>query len=108
MLHRSVQHDAFRRQHARLGAWFAENPPAATGRGAFAALAADLKAAAAARTVGGGRTRINYEVPGTRSLFTSTARGRAAGGALPRGIAGAQSRVGACRSLGRNARGLSG
>ena len=44
---------------------------------AFAALAADLAAAAEARTIGRVGTRINYEIPGTRSLFTSGRRARA-------------------------------
>jgi putative spermidine/putrescine transport system permease protein len=75
MLHRSVHNDAFSANMPALGAWFAANPaPAVPDEAAFAALAADLRAAAAARTIGTVATRINYEVSGTRSLFTSSAR----------------------------------
>ena len=40
----------------------------------FAALAADMATARADRTIGRAATRINYEMPGTRSLFVRTAR----------------------------------
>jgi putative spermidine/putrescine transport system permease protein len=40
----------------------------------FGALVADLKTARADRTIGRAATRVNQELPGTRSLFTSTAR----------------------------------
>jgi putative spermidine/putrescine transport system permease protein len=75
MLHRSVYNDGFAANMPQLTAWFAATP-----RGtdpdevAFAALAADLKSAAAARTVAIAGTRVNYEMPGTRSLFTSGGR----------------------------------
>ena len=75
MLHRSVYNDGFAAHMPQLTAWFAATP-----RGtdpdevAFAALAADLKSAAAARTVAIAGTRVNYEMPGTRSLFTSGGR----------------------------------
>ncbi len=78
MLHRSVHNDAFSAHMPALGAWFAANPRGtAPDEAAFAALAEDLRAAAAARSIGTVGTRINYEVPGTRSLFTSTARNAA-------------------------------
>lgn len=44
---------------------------------AFAALAAGIAHAQTLRAAGAVGTRINYEVPGTRSLFTSTARNAA-------------------------------
>ncbi|MCU0910205.1 MAG: ABC transporter permease [Rhodobacteraceae bacterium] len=78
MLMRSVHNDAFSRNMPNLTAWFAE-----TDRGtepdeaAFAALAADLKLLRENRTAGEVGTRINYELSGARSLFTSTARGAA-------------------------------
>jgi putative spermidine/putrescine transport system permease protein len=75
MLSRSVSNTTFGDNMPAVSAWFAENPGATADEAAFAALAADLKAGAAARTVGAVGTRINYDVPGTRSLFTSTARG---------------------------------
>ncbi|MGD1933275.1 MAG: ABC transporter permease [Candidatus Phaeomarinobacter sp.] len=40
----------------------------------FAALAADMVAARADRTMGQAATRMNYEMPGTRSLFMRSAR----------------------------------
>jgi len=40
----------------------------------YAALVVDLKTARADRTIGRIATRVNQEYPGTRSLFTSTAR----------------------------------
>ena len=42
--------------------------------GLFVALVADLKKARKDRTIGRIATRVNQEYPGTRSLFTSTAR----------------------------------
>jgi putative spermidine/putrescine transport system permease protein len=59
-----------------LTAWFeATEPGAEPDEAAFAALAADLKLAREARTAGEVATRVNYDHPGSRSLFTSTARG---------------------------------
>jgi len=40
----------------------------------FDIAAVDLKAAAEARTIGKAATRVNYDLPGSRSLFTSTGR----------------------------------
>ncbi|NDG37125.1 MAG: ABC transporter permease, partial [Alphaproteobacteria bacterium] len=40
----------------------------------YAALVTDLETARAERTIGRIATRVNQEYPGTRSLFTSTAR----------------------------------
>lgn len=44
------------------------------GEAAFAALAADMATARADRTIGRAATRMNYEMPGTRSLFMRSAR----------------------------------
>ncbi|MDO5647413.1 ABC transporter permease [Paracoccus sp. (in: a-proteobacteria)] len=81
MLQRSFYNDGFSRNMPQVSAWFAS-----TERGtdpddaAWAALAADLTQAAADRTIGVVGTRINYDMAGTRSLFTST--GRAVRGGL--------------------------
>lgn len=75
MLFRSLHNTQFAANMPALTAWFAANPRGtAIGEEAFAALASDLKRAAASRTVGTVGTRINYEMPGTRSLFTATGR----------------------------------
>ena len=75
MLQRSVKNDGFSANMPQTSAWFAEHKPGTQpDEAAFAALAADLKAAADNRTVGIVGTRINYDVPGTRSLFTATGR----------------------------------
>lgn len=76
MLQRSVYHDGFAKSAPTLGAWFAANPEGtAPDEAAFAALATDLKQMKADKTAGEAGTRINYTVPGTRSLFTGAARG---------------------------------
>jgi putative spermidine/putrescine transport system permease protein len=75
MLYRSVHNVQFAANMPELVAWFAENPQGAEiDESAFAALASDLRTGAAERRIGTVATRINYEVPGTRSLFTGTAR----------------------------------
>ena len=75
MLHRSVYNPGFAGNMPQVSAWFAANPQGADpDEAAFAALAADLTAAAEARTIGIVGTRMNYDVPGTRSLFTATGR----------------------------------
>ncbi|MFV0490750.1 MAG: ABC transporter permease [Pseudorhodobacter sp.] len=71
---RSVINTQFSENMPEIGAWFAANPDAEPDEAAYAALAADLKNAAANRTVANAGTRINYDIPGTRSLFTSTGR----------------------------------
>lgn len=73
MLVRSTYNDGFSANMPRLSAWFAENPGAADDA-AWQALALDLQDAATNRTAGIIGTRVNYELSGTRSLFTSTAR----------------------------------
>lgn len=75
MLHRSVHNPAFSANMPEISAWFAENPPGSPpDEAAYTALVADLTAAAEARTIGVVGTRINYELSGTRSLFTSAGR----------------------------------
>ncbi|NHF73355.1 ABC transporter permease [Paracoccus xiamenensis] len=83
MLHRSVYNDGFAANMPQISGWFAETEPGTVpDDAAFAALSADLQAAAEARTIGIVGTRINYEMPGTRSLFTSTGR-KVRGGVEP-------------------------
>lgn len=75
MLQRSVKNDGFSSNMPQLTAWFAEHPRGTDpDEAAWGALASDLTAAAEARTVGVAGTRINYDMPGTRSLFTSAGR----------------------------------
>ncbi|MGZ3216236.1 ABC transporter permease [Paracoccus sp. T5] len=75
MLQRSFYNDGFSANMPQVSAWFAQ-----TERGtqpddaAWAALAADLVATSQARSIGVVGTRINYDLPGSRSLFTSTGR----------------------------------
>jgi putative spermidine/putrescine transport system permease protein len=58
-----------------IGAWFDANPQGtAPDEAAYAALAADLVQLKELRGAGVVGTRINYDVPGTRSLFTGTVR----------------------------------
>ncbi|GGE03673.1 putative spermidine/putrescine transport system permease protein [Gemmobacter megaterium] len=79
MLHRSVHNPAFPANMPALTEWFRATPAGTSPDDrAFAALAADLKQAAANRTVAIVGTRINYDLPGTRSLFTATGRRAAA------------------------------
>ena len=83
MLHRSMYNDGFAANMPQVSQWFADTPPGTEpDEAAFAALAADLTAAAEAKTIGIVGTRINYDVPGTRSLFTATGR-KARGGFEP-------------------------
>ncbi|MDR7124083.1 ABC transporter permease [Pseudotabrizicola sp. 4114] len=75
LMHQAIYNDGFSANMPRTTAWFAETPPGtAPDDIAWEALALDLKDAAAARSVGVVGTRVNYEMSGTRSLFTSTAR----------------------------------
>ncbi|MFT4014007.1 MAG: ABC transporter permease [Paracoccus sp. (in: a-proteobacteria)] len=75
MLQRSVKNDGFSANMPALSAWFAENPAGTPPDDAgWQALAQDLQAVAQARTIGIVGTRINYDLPGTRSLFTAAGR----------------------------------
>ncbi|MCV2448520.1 MULTISPECIES: ABC transporter permease [Paracoccus] len=83
MLQRSVKNDGFSANMPQLSAWFHEHPRGTEpDDAAWAALAADLTAAAEARSIGLVGTRVNYDMPGTRSLFTSAGR-KARGGIEP-------------------------
>ena len=58
-----------------LRAWFDANPPGTEpDEAAYAALVADLIVLGDLRAQGNVGTRINYDAPGSRSLFTSTTR----------------------------------
>ncbi|RJE88235.1 ABC transporter permease [Paracoccus onubensis] len=75
MLQRSFYNAGFPANMPEISQWFAENPRGTDpDDAAWTALANDLLASAEARTIGVVGTRINYDVPGTRSLFTSTGR----------------------------------
>lgn len=75
MLQRSFYNDGFSANMPQVSEWFAQTERgAAPDDAAWAALAADLTASADARTIGVVGTRINYDLSGSRSLFTSTGR----------------------------------
>ena len=86
MLHRSVHNPGFTEHRdletgvrtpimTNLAAWFDENPLGTEpDEAAYTALAADLVQLRELRAQGVAGTRINYEHPGARSLFTKTAR----------------------------------
>ncbi len=75
LLKRSVYNPAFSDNMPALVQWFDENPAGTEpGEDAFAALASDLKLLRANKTAGIVGTRINYDLPGSRSLFTKSAR----------------------------------
>ena len=75
MLLRSVNNDQFYSNMAELTLWFADKEfGVEPDEMAFTALAADLTFAAKERTAGSVGTRVNYDLPGSRSLFTSAAR----------------------------------
>lgn len=75
MLLRSIHNPSFSDHIPNLSVWFEENPVGTEpDEVAFEALVQDLRGMRAAKTMGIAGTRINYELPGSRSLFTSTAR----------------------------------
>ena len=77
MLQRSAFNDDFSANMPALSQWFAENPQVVgvpESEEPFAALHADLLQARENRTQGQIGTRINYDLSGSRSLFTSSAR----------------------------------
>ena len=75
MLYRSLYNDAFSAHMPNLVAYFSQNPGSGVpGEEGFTALVEDLKLASEQRTIGVVGTRVNYEVSGTRSLFTSAGR----------------------------------
>ena len=76
MLLKSVYNDGFSAHVPALSAWFDANPPgSAIDEAAYAALHADLVEMKRTKTAGEAGTRVNYDVAGTRSLFTAGARG---------------------------------
>jgi len=75
MLYRSIHNDAFSSNMPNLSAWFeATEPGTEPDEEAYAALAADFVLLRENRTAGEVGTRVNYDLSGARSLFTSTAR----------------------------------
>lgn len=75
ILTRSFHSDGFALNVPNLSAWFDANPAGTSpDEAAYAALAADLGLMRQNRTAGEAATRLNYTVPGSRSLFTATAR----------------------------------
>ncbi|MDR0809762.1 MAG: ABC transporter permease [Gemmobacter sp.] len=76
MLQRSIYHDGFSGAAPALVEWFAATPAGTEpDETAFAALASDLLFMKERKLAGEAGTRINYAVPGSRSLFTAAARG---------------------------------
>lgn len=76
MLWKSIYNDGFSSHVPALTAWFDENPAGSEiGEAAYAALAADLAQMKQNKTAGEAGTRINYDISGSRSLFTAAARG---------------------------------
>jgi putative spermidine/putrescine transport system permease protein len=75
MLYRSVYNPAFSSNMPALVQWFNDNPKGAEiDESAYAALVEDMKLAKINKTAGIIGTRVNYDLPGSRSLFTKTAR----------------------------------
>ena len=75
MLQRSFYNADFSDHMPRLAVWFDDNPrPAEPDDAAWTALAEDIIEAAEAKTIARAGTRLNYDMSGTRSLFTSTGR----------------------------------
>ena len=76
MLFQSIYNDTFSKNAPNLVAWFDSHPQGSEiDESAYAALAADLAQMKKDRTAGEAGTRINYDVSGSRSIFTGTARG---------------------------------
>ncbi|MCE5972596.1 ABC transporter permease [Sinirhodobacter sp. WL0062] len=75
MLYQSFYNDTFSATAPNLVQWFDEHPAGSEiDESAYAALAADLALMKQEKTAGAAGTRINYDVSGSRSMFTSTAR----------------------------------
>lgn len=75
MLYRSVHNPAFSDNAPALAVWFEANPTGTEpDEAAYEALVSDLRAMRENKTQGVAGTRINYDLAGSRSLFTSTAR----------------------------------
>jgi putative spermidine/putrescine transport system permease protein len=75
LLHESIYNPDFHDNMPKTVAWFAANPAGTEpDEAAFTALADDIKSGYTNRTIAQVGTRVNYVMPGTRSLFTSTGR----------------------------------
>ena len=75
MLHRAVYNPVFPDNMPLLTSWFDPNPRGSkVDESGYTALAKDLKVLQKDYTAGLVGTRVNYEISGTRSLFTSRAR----------------------------------
>ncbi|VAW19059.1 ABC-type spermidine/putrescine transport system, permease component I [hydrothermal vent metagenome] len=75
MLNRAIYNPDFPENMVELTAWFKANPRGSEiNEQAYGALATDLKSLRENFTAGTVGTRVNYEMSGTRSLFTSSAR----------------------------------
>lgn len=75
VLEQSVYNPKFSDNMPGMVAWFASHPVGTEpDEAAYATLVADLKAAAEAKTVAVAGERVNYALPGTRSLFTAVGR----------------------------------
>jgi putative spermidine/putrescine transport system permease protein len=75
LMHQAIYNPGFSDNMPRLTQWFADTEAGTEpDDAAWQALAHDLRDAAQAKTVGIVGTRVNYEMSGTRSLFTSTGR----------------------------------
>jgi len=76
MLFKSIYNDGFSSHAPALSAWFDSHPAgSAIDESAYAALRDDLIAMKREKSAGEAGTRINYDISGTRSLFTGAARG---------------------------------
>ena len=75
LLKRSVYSPNFHDNMPNLVAWLAEHPPGTEpDESAYAALVEDLRLLKKTKKAGLVGTRVNYELPGSRSLFTKGAR----------------------------------
>lgn len=75
VLHQSAFNDKFSSNMPRMVEWFQANPQGTVpDEAAYALLVADLVEATAAKNVAVAGERVNYEMPGTRSLFTKAGR----------------------------------
>ncbi len=75
VLQQSAYNPRFANNMPGIAQWFSDNPVGTEpDEAAYAILVADLKAAAAAKTVAVAGERLNYALSGTRSLFTGTGR----------------------------------
>ena len=80
LLYQSAYNDDFSANMPALSQWFADNPDVVgppDDEAAWAAAVADIAEARKNRTQGQIGTRINYDLSGSRSLFTKTARSAA-------------------------------